>query len=541
MRIGIGTARVGFGLLMIWLSKMFIDVTIRTGSESDIILMIILLIITVLAGILLRQAYYYMTVLANTRQTNYIRLNLFKQLLTRQLYNGQDFHSGDITSRMAKDIEIVSEASTSSIPQMIITSIQITGAFILMYTMDKTLAWCILIISPFAITFGKLISNHLRKMSQEIRDNESNIQMQIQECVELNDVVRALNSENWVTSHLQSAQQELRINQKQRARFVVYMRIVFGAVFGLGYLLAFIWGGLQLRAGAISFGVMTSFLQLVGQIQQPILTLLNTFTQLIHASASINRLKELETESLGNNDNVDEDNSNEAPQLLGVRIRQVSYHYETSEHAVFNNFSYEFAPGSKTAIMGTTGIGKTTLFRLMLALTKPNSGTMSLYAEGKEIPINTMTRKHFIFVPQGNTLISGSIRHNLLMAKPSATDDELKKVLNTAVSDFVFDLPEGLDTILGEHGKGLSEGQAQRIAIARGLLRPGSILLLDEISSSLDENTELQLYNRLFSNYPHHTMIFITHRSSVCNMCDSVINLEKSNPCIITTHGLLSE
>jgi len=541
MRIGIGTARVGFGLLMIWLSKMFIDVTIRTGSESDIILMIILLIITVLAGILLRQAYYYMTVLANTRQTNYIRLNLFKQLLTKQLYNGQDFHSGDITSRMAKDIEIVSEASTSSIPQMIITSIQITGAFILMYTMDKTLAWCILIISPFAITFGKLISNHLRKMSQEIRDNESNIQMQIQECVELNDVVRALNSENWVTSHLQSAQQELRINQKQRARFVVYMRIIFGAVFGLGYLLAFIWGGLQLRAGAISFGVMTSFLQLVGQIQQPILTLLNTFTQLIHASASINRLKELETDSLGNTDNVDENNSSEAPKLLGVRIRQVTYHYETSEHAVFNNFSQEFAPGSKTAIMGTTGIGKTTLFRLMLALTKPDSGTISLYAEGKEIPINTMTRKHFIFVPQGNTLISGSIRHNLLMAKPKATDEELKKVLNTAVSDFVFDLPEGLDTILGEHGKGLSEGQAQRIAIARGLLRPGSILLLDEISSSLDENTELLLYNRLFSNYPHHTMIFITHRSSVCNMCDSVINLEKKNPCIITTHGLLTE
>ena len=176
--------------------------------------------------------------------------------------------------------------------------------------------------------------------------------------------------------------------------------------------------------------------------------------------------------------------------------------------------------------MGPTGIGKTTLFRMMLALIRPDSGSISLYINKVEEPVSENTRRHFVYVPQGNTLMSGSIRFNLLLANPDATDEQLKEVLQTAVAEFVFDLPEGLDTDLGERGGGLSEGQAQRIAIARGLLRPGNILLLDEISASLDEQTEQLLYTRLFEKYPQKTMIFITHRSSVSELCDHVIHIK---------------
>ena len=162
--------------------------------------------------------------------------------------------------------------------------------------------------------------------------------------------------------------------------------------------------------------------------------------------------------------------------------------------------------------MGETGIGKTTLFRLILGFIEPTEGKVSV--EG-----------HICFVPQGNTLMSGSIRYNLQLAKPDATEEELHEVLHTACADFVFNLSEGIDTELGERGSGLSEGQAQRIAIARGLLHGGDILLLDEISSSLDEPTERELYHRLFEAYPQKTMLFITHRTTVSEMCDHVVKL----------------
>ena len=175
--------------------------------------------------------------------------------------------------------------------------------------------------------------------------------------------------------------------------------------------------------------------------------------------------------------------------------------------------------------MGITGAGKTTLFRLMLALIKPNEGIMTVYGRHGKNYISEKTRTNFVFVPQGNTLMSGTIRYNLQLAKPDATDEELQQVLHTAMADFVFQLPEGIDTECGERGAGLSEGQAQRIAIARGLLRPGGILLLDEISASLDEKTERELYRRLFEAYPQKTMIFITHRQLVCELCDDKISL----------------
>jgi ABC-type multidrug transport system fused ATPase/permease subunit len=525
IRIVIGIARVSCGLLTVWLSKYFIDVTIRTGSPKDIYFMIGLLVITVITVILLRQAYYYMTIAAGIRQTNAIRLSLFSQLFSRQLFDEHEIHSGDVTSRMSKDIETVSNATTDIIPLMIVTGTQLLGAFLLMQSMDKRLAWALLLITPVMLFLGKLISRHLRKMTHDIRQDESHIQMRIQEGMEQNAVLRALGSEAWLTELLDGLQVQLEGNMMKRARFIVGMRIIMGCVFGLGYMIAFIWGGLQLRNGIISVGVLTSFLQLVGQIQNPILTLMNIVPQLIQAAASIDRLEELE--SVPKQNPEEKSKTYHLPSLqdecMGIRITNASFRYASGDRQILNQFSHDFKPGSKTALMGPTGIGKTTLFRLMLSLVNLDEGRISIYNNKVEHDISEATRPYFVFVPQGNTLMSGSIRNNLLLAKPDASDEELKDVLHTAAADFVFDLPETIDTELGERGSGLSEGQAQRIAIARGLLRPGSILLLDEISASLDEQTESLLYNRLFAKYPKKTMIFITHRTSITRICDETI------------------
>jgi len=523
LRIVIGISQVALGLLMVWLSRRFIDVTIRTGSDRDLVWMIVALVATVLGGVLLRQLYYYMSIVANTKQTNSLRLRVFSRLFARKLYADREIHSGDVTSRLSKDIEVVGEASTNLLPQAIVTLVQLLGAFLLLYSMDRTLAWTLLLLTPLAVGFGKFIAMPLRKMTLDIRQDESRIQMQVQESMEHNATLRSLGSEQWVTDRLDNLQGSLMSRVKRRSRFTVGARLVLAACFGLGYLLAFVWGGLQLRAGAITFGVMTSFLQLVGQIQNPILTLLNMVPQAIHTTASIDRLEELLQ--------LERESENETPSkplfpgVAGIRVKDLSFGYASDDRRVFTHFSHDFTPGSKTALMGHTGIGKTTLFRLMLALVKPDEGTLTLYDGSHEQPASPATRADFVFVPQGNTLMSGTVRFNLQLARPDASEEELRAALHTATADFVFDLPAGLDTELGERGVGLSEGQAQRIAIARGLLRPGSILLLDEISASLDEATEQELFSRLFAACPSRTMIFITHRPAVAALCDSTVKL----------------
>ncbi len=521
-RVLLGTGRVSLGLLMIWLSKRFIDETIRTGTSDDVVRMVILLVATVMGSIVLRLLYYYLSNSALVKKSNTLRLYYFKSLFRQRLFDGHELHSGDVSSRLSKDIDTVCSSIIDTLPQMAVTGIQLVGAFLLMRWFDARLAWALLLITPVMLVVGKLVSRRLRKMTLEIRDSESKIQMLVQEGVEFNAVLRSLESESWVTKHLDQKQVKLEKDVLRRTRFTTVARFAIGSAFGLGYLLAFVWGGLGLRDGTITFGVMTSFLQLVGQIQHPILTLLGMVPQLVHSTASIDRLVELESHAEG----LDlRDPGKKANDRIGLNLQDVSFSYDAGDREIVKNFTHDFKPGGKVAIMGETGKGKTTLFRLLLGFVKPQGGAMQIYSEIENMPVSESTRSNFVYVPQGNTLMNGSIRYNLLLAKPDATEAEMQDVLHTSCADFVFDLAEGLDYELGERARGLSEGQAQRIAIARGLLRPGNILLFDEISSSLDETTEKEMYRRLFASYPDKTMIFVTHRTSVCEMCDEIVRL----------------
>ena len=521
VRIAAGIGQVALGLLMVWLSKRFIDETIRTGTADDILQMVFWLVLTVVGGVVLRQVGYWLTSTSSVRQSNILRLRIFSCLFRRQLYTGEELHSGDITSRLSKDIDQVTSVTADKLPQMVVTMTQLCGSFLLMRWFDERLAWALVLLTPVAIIFGKLVARQLRQMTLDIREDESRIQMQVQEGMEHNAVLRSLGSEQWVTERLDSMQERLRGNVVRRARFTVAARLIMGCVFGLGYLLAFVWGGIGLRNGTITFGMMTSFLQLVGMIQQPILQLLNMVPGVIHATASIDRLEEISSApETGDGVQVQSPSApSQAPiaydKETGIHMENVSFRYADGDSYVLRDFSHHFKAGSKTAIIGETGIGKTTLFRLLLGLIEPTNGQIELGGE-------------LCFVPQGNTLMSGTIRYNLQLAKPDATDTELETVLHIACADFVFSLPEGIDTELGERGSGLSEGQAQRIAIARGLLHGGDILLLDEISSSLDDRTEQELYSRLLAANPEKTILFITHRLAVSELCDEILRMPSS-------------
>lgn len=522
VRIMAGLLQTVLALCVVWLSKRLIDDVAMRGTMSEMAVQALLIAAAVVAGVSIRQLNQYLANKAFIKKVAELRLTIFSQLFNRRLFEANDIHSGDVTSRMAKDIDAVSETLAVQLPQVVVMTIQLVGAFLLMRWFDSRLAWALILITPLAIIIGKYISHRLKRITLSIREDESRIMARIQESVELNVVLRALQGERWMQDRVEELQDRQTANYIRRSRFMVFSRFALGCTFGLGYMLAFVWGAYGLRTGAITFGVMTSFLQLVGQIQQPILSLLGAFPSIIYSTASIDRLKEMEH---GEEKQPCDGEDITTRTLLGIRMDNVTFRYAKGDREVMSNFSHDFRPGTKTAILGTTGAGKTTLFRLILNFIQPDSGEVTFYGNGFSHAADKSMRKNVVFVPQGNTLISGTIRNNLLMAKPDASDEELHTALHTSCADFVFDLPQGIDTVLSEHGGGLSEGQAQRIAIARGLLRPGAVFLLDEISSALDEDTERELFSRLFAARPSTTILLITHRKKVASLCDERLEI----------------
>lgn len=522
VRIMAGLLQTGLALCVVWLSKRLIDDVAMRGTMSEMAVQALLIAAAVVAGVSIRQLNQYLANKAFIKKVAELRLAIFSQLFNRRLFEANDIHSGDVTSRMAKDIDAVSETLAVQLPQVVVMTIQLVGAFLLMRWFDSRLAWALILITPLAIIIGKYISHRLKRITLSIREDESRIMARIQESVELNVVLRALQGERWMQDRVEELQDRQTANYIRRSRFMVFSRFALGCTFGLGYMLAFVWGAYGLRTGAITFGVMTSFLQLVGQIQQPILSLLGAFPSIIYSTASIDRLKEMEH---GEEKQPCDGENITTRTLLGIRMDNVTFRYAKGDREVMSNFSHDFRPGTKTAILGTTGAGKTTLFRLILNFIQPDSGEVTFYGNGFSHAADKSMRKNVVFVPQGNTLISGTIRNNLLMAKPDASDEELHTALHTSCADFVFDLPQGIDTVLSEHGGGLSEGQAQRIAIARGLLRPGAVFLLDEISSALDEDTEREVFSRLFAARPSTTILLITHRKKVAALCDERLEI----------------
>ena len=274
-----------------------------------------------------------------------------------------------------------------------------------------------------------------------------------------------------------------------------------------------------MSAGTLTFGGMTAFLQLVNKIQSPARNLTKLAPAFVSVFTAAERLMELAAEPL---EEQGEQIAVGAP--CGIRLENVTYRYEDGTRDVISNLSFDFRPGSCTAILGETGAGKTTLVRMLLALMKPNKGCITLYNNEVEHTLSPRLRCNFVYVPQGNTLMSGTIRDNLRLGKPSATDEEMKDALQMSCADFVFALPDGLSTKCGEQGGGLSEGQAQRIAIARALLRDKQIMVFDEATSALDGDTECRLLRNILDNNSR-TVIFITHRHAVLQYCNEQLHL----------------
>lgn len=514
---------VAISLFYVWLSKDLVDTAVDhfNGDQQRqrIISLAIIFTLVSLSRPILTAIKSYMQSRMAVNMTNSLRQRLFDEMLKTEVDVGRKYHSGDMINRMESDVSAVTNAFCAAVPNLFWAGLQFAAAFACVLYVDLRLSLILVVLLPIAAPAGKFIMKKVRQLTLRIKSSDSRIQSHIQESIQHHTLLRTLEYTDGSSQMLGELQDENYSRNLKRIGFSIIARVLMSLAFTLGYLVAFLWGVRGLSTGVVTYGVMTAILQLVGQLQRPLLQASENLPSLLHCTASIDRLMELE--------DLPKEEAEDALMLgapAGVRVRNLSFQYPDGEEKVIDNLSFDFKPGSRIAITGRTGIGKTTLLKLILALSRPTSGSIELYDSETSVPVSVKTRCNFAYIPQGNTLFSGTVRENLLMGDRNADEERMKEVLHLAAADFVMDLPEGLDTICSEAGGGLSEGQAQRIAVARGLLRPGSIVLLDEFSSALDPATEEEMLSRLTAKdglCAGKTMIFITHRESILNFCDS--------------------
>lgn len=520
-----GIFRVGLSLIFIWICKEIID-SVTGSAEGNLNVLITGMIVCMLLRLCLSLASVRISRKTGTLLTNKLRHNTFEHLMTKRWDGHETVHSGDVLNRIIDDVPTVSDIICNGVPTIMVTGAQLLGALYLLSRMDAHLALVLLFIMPAALLLSKSYIRKTRQLTKEIRSTESRVHGHIQESVQNHLLLRSLEYTPNSISKLSSLQSKLLRKVMGYTDFALFSRMMVQAGFTASYATAFLWGVIGIKNGVVTFGTMTAFLQLAAQIQNPMVELSRQIPAFVRSTTAAERLAELSGSPA---------EPSETPVLLegktGIRIEHLDFAYSENEREIFKDLSHDFAPGSMTAIVGETGIGKTTLMRLMLALISPAKGKIMFYNEkGDEHSATPSTRRNLSYVPQGNSLLSGTIRENLLMGKPDATDKELADALHAAAADFVNGLPEGLDTRCGENGVGLSEGQAQRIAIARGLLRPGGIILLDEPSSSLDAETEKTLLERLREQAKGKTLIIITHREEAAGICSSVLRITDPRP-----------
>ena len=492
-------------------------------NPHRIVIAVVIMALLMLAGLLLTIASTWVSNILGIRAQNRMQQRMLDRILRTQWHGREKFHSGDVLNRLEFDVNNVVTFLTETIPDSLAVLAMFIGAFCYLFAMDAVLAIITIAIIPVFVAVSKIYVRQMRRLTSEVRSSDSKVQSLMQETIQHRMLIKTLESETPMTERLEQTQSVLRHKVVRRTVFSVFSNIILWLGFRLGYLIAFLWAALRMSHGSLTFGGMTAFLQLVSRIQGPARSLTKLVPQAVSVFTAAERLMELEEDPL---DETGEPVRLEAP--CGIRLEHVYYQYEDKDREILHDLSFDFPPASCTAILGETGAGKTTLIRILLALLSPQQGKATIYNNHhQETAVTPLTRCNFAYVPQGNTLLSGTIRDNLRLGRLTATEEEMKEALHKSCADFVFDLPDGLNTLCSEAGGGLSEGQAQRIAIARALLRQSSILVLDEATSALDPETERQLLNNILADR-NTTVIFVTHRMAVIDYCDQTLKITRT-------------
>ncbi len=520
LNAAIGLLSVVVSLAQVWAVQRAIDVA-SGHAEGSIYWSVGVMAMLILCGYALRICSIWVRNILGIKAQNRMQQRMLDRILRSEWTGKESHHSGDVLNRLEQDVGTVVGFLTETIPNTLSVVAMFVGAFVYLFSMDKVLAFVIVGIIPVFVLLSRLYVGQMRRLTRQVRDSDSKVQSVLQETIQHRMLIKTLESDSIMVDRLESTQSELRHRVVRRTAFSVVSNLILNVGFSIGYLIAFLWAALRMSDQTLSFGGMTAFLQLVNRIQGPARDLTKLAPAFVSVFTAAERLMELEENPL-------EEQGDPIPITApcGVRLDHISYAYDDGDSNVIEQLDFDFYPGSCTAVLGETGAGKTTLIRLILALLHPNEGKVILYNQQEQKELSPLMRCNFVYVPQGNTMMSGTIRDNLRLGKLNATEEEIKAALEMSCASFVMELPDGLDTVCTEAGGGLSEGQAQRISIARALLRNRPIMLFDEATSALDPETERQLLHNILSNHDK-TVIFITHRPAVVDYCDQTLHLQK--------------
>lgn len=509
---------IACSLLFIIFSKKSIDYAVandKNGLESALYWSIGAIIFSVI--------FKFISIKSNEICKMRMTCDIQNEVAKAQLYSEwEDFrrwNTGDLLVRVQKDSLEVVQMIVQTFPNFTLTIIRLLTSFGLLWIFDSRLALVVFFITPLFI-FSKLYYRKFRKLNIELKKTEGELSHVVTENLKYRMLIQTLGIENFRVKKLLDTQNLILSLKHKILTFSLLSQTSVKIVINIGFLVTFIWSVLGLYAGTISFGMMSAFLQLVGRVQNPLIGLLGFFPAFVSFGVSLERISEV---LLTKKKYAPSTSQYKIESIQKIELSNVSFKYE--EIDIIKNLNLILNQGESTAIIGASGKGKTTLIRLLLSIIRPQEGEINLFFNNKIELLDSRFKTNFGYVPQGDILFSGTIRENLIVRDSFISEKKINEALRNACAEFVFDLPDGIDTVIGESGYGLSEGQAQRLAIARAILSDTPIWLFDEITSSLDSVTALKLIQRLKELGKDKIFVFVTHDMHLASLCDHTFNL----------------
>lgn len=505
------------GLVMVTLTKRIIDEA--TEGNPIITLIVCYLILTI--GLQLVSVF---GTLMNTMLTEKFSFGIRKQIYEKIIHSHwmdvKKYHTGDLMTRLTSDAGNVADGIIGTIPSIIQLIVELLLVFITLFSYSPLLACFALLVAPVAAVSSWWFGRKLKRLQVKVQESEAAYRSFLQESLANLLILKAFANEEYSTQRLTQLREERFGWVYRRTKMGLISSTAMSMSFQVGYIVAFAYGAIQISRKAITYGTMSVFLTLVNRVQAPVMGLAQQIPRVVSILASAGRIMELQELPL--------EEKEEGPLAVvqaGVDVSGLTFGY--TQDNVLENVSLHIAPGEFVAVIGESGIGKTTLIRIIMSFMSNIQGSVTFYNEkGETQKANAATRNFIAYVPQGNTLFSGTVRENIRMGNLNATEEEMNEALKLAAAyDFVQELPKGIDTVIGERGHGLSEGQAQRIAIARAFVKKAPFLILDEATSSLDEATEQEVIRGLQRLTPRPTCLVITHRKSILQYCDREIKI----------------
>lgn len=526
-------ALVSTGLALV--SKYAIDAAQKAANaKSDlefvhyrnlIILFGAAILLIILGRLLLRIFAQSLTIKVQASMEMQMRTNLFNTILVKKYDKINSYHSGELMNRMTSDTKIVTDGIATIVPNMLYFITQFVGAFVVLILFDWKFTMVFIVAGIVISAVTLLFRGKLKSLHKEVQETDGRVRSFFQEAIESILVVKTFGVEEMFGKKGDELQ-NINYNAKmKRRRISICANAGFSFVFNMGYLLALVWCALKVCANTMTYGTLTAVLQLISQIQTPFVNITKVVPQYYSILASAERIMEIEEIEVEQNsrEQISVKPFYECFQKAGFE----GIHFNYGRESVLEEGEAWFCKGDFVAIRGISGIGKSTLMKMLLGVFQPSSGHIRLYKDnGEYVEAGPETRGLFSYVPQGNYLFSGTLRENILLINPYAEEKEINEALEISdIKDFVQSLPEGLDTVIGEKGLGISEGQAQRLAIARALLSNAPILLLDEATSALDAETEQNVLKRIKS-LNQKTCIIITHKAAALDVCNKEFVIE---------------